>query len=68
MLKSAWQKSTKTDSGNCVEARLDEELIEVRNSNDPDGQANPKRGSVFFTQDEWRAFIGGIKLDEFDID
>ncbi|GIH94537.1 DUF397 domain-containing protein [Planobispora siamensis] len=32
----------------------------LRGSKDPDG---PK---LFFTQSEWDAFVGGVKLGEFD--
>lgn len=37
-------------------------LIAVRDSKDPDG---PK---LFFTSDEWTAFIRGVKADEFDLE
>ncbi|WP_055477841.1 DUF397 domain-containing protein [Sphaerimonospora mesophila] len=37
-------------------------LIAVRDSKDPDG---PK---LFFTSDEWSAFIQGVKADEFDLE
>lgn len=36
-------------------------LIAVRDSKDPDG---PK---LFFTSDEWSAFLRGVKADEFDL-
>ncbi|MFC0862912.1 DUF397 domain-containing protein [Sphaerimonospora cavernae] len=37
-------------------------LIAVRDSKDPDG---PK---LFFTSDEWSAFLQGVKADEFDLE
>ncbi|SES92605.1 protein of unknown function [Nonomuraea wenchangensis] len=36
------------------------ELIAVRDSKDPHG---PK---LLFTRNEWKAFIGGVKMGEFD--
>jgi hypothetical protein len=57
-----WVKSSLSFSnGNCVEvADLPEGAIGVRNSRDPDG------GVLRFTSDEWRAFIGGVRIGEFD--
>jgi hypothetical protein len=48
-------------STQCVEVAMDlPEMIAVRDSKDPDG---PK---LLFTCDEWKAFIGGVKMGEFD--
>ncbi|WP_345409417.1 DUF397 domain-containing protein [Nonomuraea salmonea] len=35
-------------------------MIAVRDSKNPAGSA------LVFTPDEWRAFLGGVKLGEFD--
>jgi hypothetical protein len=59
-----WQKSSrcKADSPMCVEvADLDQALIVVRDSEDPNGP------SLLFTRDEWQAFIEGVKRGEFDL-
>jgi hypothetical protein len=46
----------------CVEvADLDQALIVVRDSEDPNGP------SLLFTRDEWQAFIEGVKRGEFDL-
>jgi hypothetical protein len=57
-----WMKSSFSyHNGNCVEvAGLGGGAISVRNSRDP-------RGAVLtFTPAEWDAFIGGVRLGEFD--
>jgi len=56
-------KSSYCGTNACVEAaRWNENpsLIVVRNS------VAPKQ-KVFFTEDEWTAFIAGVKAGEFDI-
>ena len=61
-LGSDWQKSNRSNTnGACVEARLNENMIEVRNSRDPNGPI------VSFTQREWEAFIGGVADGEFQL-
>ena len=57
-----WVKSSlSTFNGNCVEvADLPGGRIGVRNSRRPDGQI------LSFSPDEWRAFLGGVRLGEFD--
>jgi hypothetical protein len=59
---AAWRKSSFSNpSGNCVEAaRLPADGIAVRNSRFPDGPA------LIFTQDEWDAFLRGVKVGDFD--
>jgi hypothetical protein len=57
-----WVKSSLSFSnGNCVEvAELPGGGVGVRNSRDPDGPV------LRFTPAEWRAFLGGARLGEFD--
>jgi len=56
-----WQKSSFSDTGNCLEVRaLGDGTIAVRNSNDTD------RGQLVFTRAEMRAWLAGCKADEFD--
>ncbi|MGW0809458.1 DUF397 domain-containing protein [Nonomuraea sp. NPDC002799] len=67
-----WTKSSISNGqNNCVEvatipAGTDHPKgsggLAVRNSQDPDGPV------LIFTLDEWRAFVGGAKLGEFDLD
>jgi hypothetical protein len=58
-----WRKSRRSGTqGSCVEVRLVDGGVEVRNSNDPTGPV------VAFTRAEWIAFVGGAQDGEFDID
>jgi len=48
-----WIKSRRCDSNGCVEVMDKEDVVLVRNSQDPDGPV------VEFTAEEWREFVGG---------
>ena len=57
-LNERWHKPTRSGTaGQCVEARLVEDVVEVRNSN------SPNSGSVRFTRSEWATFIDAVDLD-----
>lgn len=57
----SYDKSTLSgSSGNCVEAHEHGGEFHVRDSKNPDA------GFLTFTRAEWEAFIGGVKLGEFD--
>jgi hypothetical protein len=57
-----WVKSSLSfANGNCVEVKIfDDGSADVRNSRKPEG------GILHFTPGEWDAFVGGVKLGEFD--
>ena len=56
-----WIKARKSATGEaCVEQRRNGELIEVRDSKDPDG---PVLG---FTAAEYDAWLDGVRKGEFD--
>lgn len=60
---AVWQKSSRSggNGGQCVEvARNVPGIVAVRDSKDPDG---PK---LVFTPGEWRAFVEGVKLGDFE--
>jgi len=59
-----WIKSSKSFSnGNCVEvANLPDGEVGVRDSKDRSGPV------LRFTPDEWRAFLGGAILGEFNLE
>lgn len=62
MLTPEFKKSTRSGAaGHCAEARLDGQVIEVRDSKDPEGPV------LRYTFAEWDAFIGGVKDGEFDL-
>ncbi|WP_440066419.1 DUF397 domain-containing protein [Streptosporangium sp. OZ121] len=61
--EARWVKSSLSgsDGGNCVEtAVLSGGRRAVRDSKDKTGPA------LVFTRDEWNAFVGGVRLGEFD--
>jgi hypothetical protein len=58
-----WRKSTRSgNQSNCVMVRHNDATVQVKDSKDPQGPV------LTFTVDEWRAFVGGAHLGEFDID
>ncbi|MFC4009370.1 DUF397 domain-containing protein [Nonomuraea purpurea] len=67
-----WIKSSLSNGqNNCVEVAVvptgaghvnNHRIYAVRDSKDPHGPA------LVFTPDEWRAFVGGAKLGEFDLE
>jgi Domain of unknown function (DUF397) len=62
MTGSTWVKSSLSyANGNCVEVSdLPGGTIGVRNSREREGPV------LRFTQDEWHAFLGGVREGEFD--
>jgi predicted secreted Zn-dependent protease len=55
-----WQKSTTSADGACVEVRTHGECVQVRDS-------KYRAGPVLsFSSREWRAFLEGVRLGEFD--
>ncbi|GAA1950901.1 DUF397 domain-containing protein [Catenulispora subtropica] len=57
-----WKKSSFSNgNGQCVETAAHErEGVCVRNSRHPDGPV------LHFTEQEWTAFVAGVKAGEFD--
>ncbi|MGS2619479.1 DUF397 domain-containing protein [Micromonospora sp. LZ34] len=62
MITNEWRKSTFSgpNCDNCVECRINGDLIEVRDSKDPNGPAHR------YTKDEWARFLAGAKGGQFD--
>ncbi|MEO3857837.1 DUF397 domain-containing protein [Acrocarpospora sp. B8E8] len=61
---AVWKKSSRSgnNGGNCVEVANNlPGLVAVRDSKNPDGP------TLIFTPAEWRAFVGGVNLGEFDL-
>jgi len=57
-LNERWHKPTRSgNNGQCVEARLVDDVVEVRNSN------SPSAGTVRFTRAEWETFIDAVDID-----
>jgi hypothetical protein len=55
-----WRVSRTCDSGACVGVARSGDLILIGNTNNPDDPVNE------FTIDEWRQFLAGAKLGDFD--
>ncbi|GAA0943292.1 DUF397 domain-containing protein [Nonomuraea longicatena] len=59
---AAWHKSSLSGDGpSCVEVAIGKSVIAVRDTKDREA------GMLMFTPDEWQAFIGGVRLGEFDL-
>ena len=57
-LNERWHKPTRSgNNGQCVEARLIDDVVEVRNSN------SPNAGTARFTRAEWETFIDAVDVD-----
>lgn len=55
---SSWSKN---NPKTCVAVAIMPNGVVVRNSNDP------AKKTVFFTNDEWSAFVKGVKNNEFGV-
>jgi predicted secreted Zn-dependent protease len=55
-----WHKSRTCESGACVRVARQGEFVLIGNTNSPAGPVNA------FTADEWRHFITGVKMGDFD--
>ena len=56
-----WRKSRASGTGDCVEWRFVDGLVEVRNSREVDGTV------LKFSAPEWQAFLTGAKAGEADL-
>ena len=62
--RAVWRKSSYSsgNGGQCVEvARNLPDIVTVRDSKNPEGPA------LVFTPQEWRAFLDGVRADEFSL-
>lgn len=61
-IPEAWRKSSACNGASaCVRVRYTVEgLVELRSGTDDDGH------SIFYTKEEWLAFIEGVKAGDFD--
>jgi Domain of unknown function (DUF397) len=56
----AWRISRTCDSGQCVGVARRGEYVLIGNTSDPEAPVNE------FTLEEWRQFLAGAKLGDFD--
>ena len=59
--ETVWRKSTFSAENGCVEVAELGNKVGIRDSKDREG---PR---LIFTEDEWGAFLAGIRNHEFDI-
>jgi len=59
--RDGWRKSTRSESGACVEVRIGPDEVQVRHSADEGGRA------ITFSYREWQAFLEGVLLGEFNL-
>lgn len=60
--RNEWFKSQRSgQSGGCVETKITDEAVHVRDSKNPDGP------TLTFTHHEWAAFLDGANNGEFDL-
>ena len=55
-----WRVSRTCDSGACIKVARDGEFVIIGNTVNPAGSISQ------FTVDEWRHFVAGVKLGDFD--
>ena len=55
-----WYVSSHCEGGQCIKVARHGELVIIGNTNKPEGPFGE------FTKDEWRQFIAGAKLGDFD--
>jgi predicted secreted Zn-dependent protease len=55
-----WRRTSFCQGGECVEVAIHDEMILVRDSKDL------AQAPLQYTQEEWRAFIEGVKAEQFD--
>lgn len=54
-LSTTWTKSSRSgQNGQCVEARIHQGRVEVRDSKNPTGEI------IAVSRDQWRAFVEGL--------
>ena len=57
-----WRKSTESGTGDCVEVAITAAgEVFVRHSRTPNGPV------LVFNNQEWRAFLAGVRLGEFSV-
>lgn len=56
VLTGAWKKSTRCDAGNCVEVKINDGVVAVRDNTDP-------QTSLAFDRESWAALLGRLSAD-----
>ena len=56
-----WHKSSASQASDCVEVRIAGGQVDIRDTKNRSG------AHLTYTYTEWRAFLDGVRLGEFDI-
>ncbi|MFI7030715.1 DUF397 domain-containing protein [Microbispora rosea] len=56
-----WRTSSRCTGGDCVQVAFTDDGVVMRDSK------NPERGSLFYSRDEWRAFVAMTKANFHDL-
>lgn len=57
--RPVWRKARRCDSGTCVEVRVTDNVVGMRDSKDPHGPV------LWLTRTEWEDFVAGIEAGDF---
>jgi hypothetical protein len=57
---NGWMKSSRCDSGACVEVLLGDTVVGVRNSTSPAG------ANLWFGREQWQAFVADLRAGRLD--
>lgn len=60
--ETEWRKSSFSGTNACVEFRTTADHVLVRDTKD-----NGAGATLTFTNDEWTAFLAGVRAGEFDV-
>jgi hypothetical protein len=60
MLTDDWAKSAHSSTNGCVEARLGDGMVQVRDTKHPDGPV------LTFSAEDWRTFVAEVKAGRHD--
>ena len=60
-LADGWHKSSTSADGGCVEVLIAKEHVYVRHTKNRNGP------ELTFTYTEWKAFLEGVRLEEFEL-
>ncbi len=59
-VSAMWRRSTRCDSGACVEVAFENRTVAMRDSKNLDGPV------LAFTEQAWATFLAGIRTGEFE--
>ncbi len=59
--QARWRKSSYSNSGDCLEWRMDTDRVRLRDSN------GGSSGELHLSHSQWRAFLAAVKAGEADL-